>query len=115
MSASNLFSELALAFRRTISPIRKPHKRPSIDELQPESANETPTTKNAEANQDEDKVASNQIHKCIPKVYPADSNAGKAEGISQTSGALSETLFQHQIRQYITPISGAQDTNEKVY
>ena len=31
MSGSNLFSELALALRRTISPIRKPDSSPSLD------------------------------------------------------------------------------------
>ena len=115
MSASNIFSELALALRRTISPIRKPHRSPSIDELQSESAEETPKTKNAAENPDEDKVASNQIHECNPKAYPTDCDAGKAEGISQTSGALFETLYQPQTRTYATPMSGAQDANEKVY
>ena len=115
MSASNIFSELALVLRRTISPIRKTHSCPSTDELKSETSKEVPTNKNTKENQGEDRLASKEIHKCTPKGNPIEGDDEKAEGISQTSGALFETSFQHQIRPYAARRSGAQDANEKVY
>ena len=83
--------------------------------MQSESSKEIATNKNTEENQDEDKLASNEIYKCIPKVYPIDSDDGKAGSVGQTSGALFGTLFQHQIRPYAARRSGTNDSNEKVY